>query len=47
MLLLLAGIFVAFLEPWIAMVLYIVVAIIWIVPDRRIENLIGQAPYER
>ena len=42
-LLLLAGIVVAFLEPWIAMVLYVVVAIIWIVPDRRIENAIAQA----
>jgi uncharacterized membrane protein len=44
MLLLLAGIFLAFLEPWIAMGLYVVVAVIWIVPDRRIENTIGQAP---
>ena len=42
-LLLLAGIVVAFLEPWIAMALYVVVAIIWIVPDRRIENAIAQA----
>lgn len=42
-LLLLAGIVVAFLEPWIAVVLYVVVAIIWIVPDRRIENAIAQA----
>ena len=42
-LLLLAGIVVAFLEQWIAMVLYVVVAIIWIVPDRRIENAIAQA----
>jgi uncharacterized membrane protein len=44
MLLLLAGIFLAFLAPWIAMGLYVVVAVIWIVPDRRIENMIGQAP---
>jgi uncharacterized membrane protein len=42
-LLLLVGIVVAFLEPWIAMALYVVVAIIWIVPDRRIENAIAQA----
>jgi len=48
-LLLLAGVVVAFLEPWIAMALYVVVAIIWIVPDRRIENAIAQArtPQER
>jgi uncharacterized membrane protein len=42
-LLLMAGIFLAFLEPWIAVGLYIVVAIIWIAPDRRIERMIGQA----
>jgi uncharacterized membrane protein len=42
-LLMLAGIVVAFLQPWIAMALYVVVAIIWIVPDRRIENAIAQA----
>jgi uncharacterized membrane protein len=48
-LLMLAGIVLAFLEPWIAMALYVVVAIIWIVPDRRIENAIAQArsPQER
>jgi uncharacterized membrane protein len=48
-LLLLAGIGVAFVEPWIAMTLYVVVAAIWIVPDRRIENAIAQAhtPGER
>jgi uncharacterized membrane protein len=42
-LLLLVGIAVAFLEPWIAIALYVVVAIIWIVPDRRIENAIAQS----
>jgi uncharacterized membrane protein len=42
-LLLLVGIAAAFFEPWIAMTLYVVVAIIWIVPDRRIENAIAQA----
>jgi uncharacterized membrane protein len=42
-LLLLAGIVVAFLEPWIAMALYVIVAIVWIVPDRRIENAVAQA----
>jgi uncharacterized membrane protein len=48
-LLLLAAILLAFFEPWMAMGLYVVVAIIWIVPDRRIENMIGQsrAPQER
>jgi uncharacterized membrane protein len=41
--LLIMGIFSAFLEPWVAMALYVVVAIIWIVPDRRIERMIAQA----
>jgi len=31
----------AFLAPWIAYGLYIGVAVIWLVPDRRIENLIN------
>jgi uncharacterized membrane protein len=42
-LLLAAGIAVAFVEPWVSMVLYIVVAIIWIAPDRRIERMIAQS----
>jgi hypothetical protein len=28
----------AFLRPWIADALYIVVALIWLAPDRRIEE---------
>jgi uncharacterized membrane protein len=40
------GILLAFFEPWIAMGLYVVVAIVWIVPDRRIENMIRRAPQE-
>jgi uncharacterized membrane protein len=28
--------------PWIALVLYAVVAVMWFVPDRRIERLIGR-----
>jgi uncharacterized membrane protein len=27
--------------PWIAQVLYVLVALIWLVPDRRIENLVA------
>jgi uncharacterized membrane protein len=30
----------AFLRPWIAMLLYVVVAAIWLIPDRRIEEKI-------
>jgi uncharacterized membrane protein len=33
-----AGIGVAFINPWIAFMLYILVAIIWLIPDRRIER---------
>ncbi|MGH6864008.1 MAG: TMEM175 family protein, partial [Methylocella sp.] len=29
----------AFVQPWIAIALYIAVAIIWFVPDRRIESM--------
>ena len=33
------GIAVALFIPWLAGVIYLLVAIIWIIPDRRIENL--------
>lgn len=33
-----AAIPLAFVSPWIAVGFYVVVAIIWLVPDRRIEN---------
>ena len=46
-LLLMAGVLLAFLESWIAMGLYVIVAIVWTVPDRRIEDMIGEAPQER
>jgi uncharacterized membrane protein len=29
----------AFIQPWIAIALYVAVAIIWFVPDRRIESI--------
>ena len=29
---------VAFVEPWISMVIYVIVAIMWLVPDPRIED---------
>jgi uncharacterized membrane protein len=34
----LVGIALAFFEPWIAVALYIAVAVIWFAPDRRIET---------
>ena len=35
-----AAIPLAFLRPWIAIALYVVVACLWFVPDRRIEKII-------
>lgn len=34
----------AFLQPWIAVSLYFVVAFVWLVPDRRIERSLGDSP---
>jgi uncharacterized membrane protein len=36
----LSAIVLAFVRPWIAIVIYITVAVIWLVPDRRIEGLV-------
>ena len=38
----LAAIVLAFLRPWLAIALYVTVAVIWLVPDRRIESLAGK-----
>jgi uncharacterized membrane protein len=35
-----AAIALAFLQPWLSCALYVVVAIIWLVPDRRIERIL-------
>ncbi len=35
-----AAIFLAFVHPWIAISLYVAAALIWLVPDRRIESVI-------
>ena len=37
----LAGIVLAFVNPWISIALYVLVAVIWLVPDRRIERIVG------
>jgi uncharacterized membrane protein len=37
-----AGIALAFLVPWISIALYEVVAIMWLIPDRRIEKVIRE-----
>jgi hypothetical protein len=31
----------AFLDAWIAIAIYIAVALMWLVPDRRIERTLG------
>jgi uncharacterized membrane protein len=36
-----AGIGLAFVEPWIAMAIYVGVAVMWLIPDRRIERTVG------
>jgi uncharacterized membrane protein len=33
-----AGIVLAFVSPWVSIALYAAVAVMWLVPDRRIEN---------
>ena len=33
-----AGIGLAFVQPWIAAVLYTAIAVVWLIPDRRIED---------
>jgi uncharacterized membrane protein len=35
-----AAILLAFVRPWLACALYITVAVIWLVPDRRIERVL-------
>jgi len=37
-----AGAALAFVYPWASIALYVLVALIWLVPDRRIENAIGE-----
>jgi uncharacterized membrane protein len=37
-----AGIGMAFVAPWIAQVIYVSVALMWLVPDRRIERVIEE-----
>jgi len=46
-----AGIAASFVRPWVAQALYACVALIWIVPDRRIERMVereaGDGPVPR
>lgn len=34
----------AFVSPWIACAIYVLIAILWLIPDRRIEKVLGNAP---
>jgi len=38
-----AGIAVSFLQPWLSCCLYAFVALMWLVPDRRIERVVDEA----
>ena len=40
------GICVAFADRWIALAVYVAVALIWLVPDRRVERHLTAAPAE-
>jgi hypothetical protein len=33
---------VAFVRPWIACALYVLIAVLWLVPDRRIERALSE-----
>jgi uncharacterized membrane protein len=37
-----AAIITAFAKPWIACAIYVVVALIWLIPDRRIERIVAE-----
>ena len=37
-----AGIALAFVQPWLSCASYVLVALVWLVPDRRIESRIGR-----
>ena len=36
----------AFVRPWMSEALYVLVALMWLIPDRRIERTISEAPRE-
>ena len=37
-----AGVALAFVEPWLAILLYVAVSAMWLVPDRRIERALAE-----
>jgi uncharacterized membrane protein len=38
-----AGIAAAFVNPWLSIAIYVLVAVMWLVPDRRIENILRES----
>ena len=38
-----AGIVLAFVSPWLSIAIYVLVAVMWLVPDRRIENVLRES----
>jgi uncharacterized membrane protein len=40
----LAGILLAFVEPWLGLIPFVIVALIWLVPDRRVERYLATHP---
>src|ERR1700746_2820042 len=37
-----AGVAIALVEPWVALAIYVAVALMWLIPDRRIEKALAQ-----
>jgi uncharacterized membrane protein len=37
-----AGIVLAFVNSWLSIIIYVLVAVMWLVPDRRIENTLRE-----
>jgi uncharacterized membrane protein len=37
-----AAIVLAFVSPWISIAIYVMVAVMWLVPDRRIESVVRE-----
>ncbi len=46
-LLYLLGILLAFVQPWMSHAVYVLVALIWLVPDRRIEHAVREGAIDR
>jgi uncharacterized membrane protein len=37
-----AAIILAFVSPWISIAIYVLVAVMWLIPDRRIERALAE-----